>query len=155
MEIAHYTSDVVGYFNYSTFGSLMPGRHPSVDGQVGNSDTYRYGFSEMESDDEVKGTKNSYTTEFRQLDPRIGRWLSLAPVFQPLHSPYSSMNNNPIRYNDVKGLKGTDWIKREGLKNLLNTTNSNRVFNSVLSNSLYSLPSNGINKAYEKYEKTH
>jgi len=33
---------------------------------------YRYAFNGMEKDDEVKGSGNSYTTEFRQYDSRLG-----------------------------------------------------------------------------------
>jgi len=56
-------------------------------------------------DNEVKGEGNSYTTEFRQLDPRLGRWLSLDPMMAklPWQSPYCSMDNNPIWKNDRKG----------------------------------------------------
>jgi len=47
-----------------------------------------------EKDDRVKGEGNSYTTFFRQLDPRLGRWLS---IVQALTIPYkSSTNNNTI-----------------------------------------------------------
>jgi len=70
---------------------------------------YRYGFQGMEADNEVKGDGNSYTTHFRQLDPRVGRWLSIDPKASSLswQSPYCSMDNNPILYNDVLG----DWVK--------------------------------------------
>jgi RHS repeat-associated protein len=54
-------------------------------------------------DKEIKGDGNSYTTTFRQLDPRLGRWMSLDPVFQAHQSPYNSMDNNPIVLNDVLG----------------------------------------------------
>jgi RHS repeat-associated protein len=64
---------------------------------------YRYGFNGMEKDDEWKGTGNSYTTEFRQLDPRLGRWLSTDPVVHPGMSPYNSFDNNPIRFVDPFG----------------------------------------------------
>jgi RHS repeat-associated protein len=76
----------------------MPGRHGSVS-------SYRYGAFGYESDDEVKGEKNSYTTEFRQYDPRIGRWLSMDPLnaIMPGHSPYSFSNNNPIYGSDPGG----------------------------------------------------
>ncbi|MCB9196581.1 MAG: hypothetical protein H6598_10185 [Flavobacteriales bacterium] len=66
---------------------------------------YSYGYQGSEKDDEVKGTGNSYTTFFRQLDPRLGRWLTIDPVFQPWQSPYTSMDNNPIIYNDLLGNK--------------------------------------------------
>lgn len=80
-------------------------------------DRYLYQGSEM--DKEIKGDGNSYTTTFRQLDPRLGRWMSLDPVFQAHQSPYNSMDNNPIIYNDPKGLSVKDWI---GKKNNDGTT---------------------------------
>jgi RHS repeat-associated protein len=66
---------------------------------------YSYGFQGSEKDDEVKGEGNSYTTHFRQLDVRIGRWLTIDPRVKelPWQSPYCSMDNNPIRFNDPKG----------------------------------------------------
>ena len=76
--------------------------------------TYPYGFNGMEADDDIKGEGNSYTTEFRQLDPRIGRWLSTDPIVHPHQSPYSGFNNNPLRYADPRGAKGEDWIKKNG-----------------------------------------
>jgi hypothetical protein len=57
----------------------------------------------MEKDDEVKGDGNSYTTHFRQLDPRLGRWLSYDPKATAWESPYASMGNNSIKFNDVLG----------------------------------------------------
>jgi RHS repeat-associated protein len=59
----------------------------------------------MECDPEIKGEGNSYTTEFRQYDPRIGRWLSIDPKMNkyPHFSPYIAMDNNPIYLTDIKG----------------------------------------------------
>ena len=80
------------------------------------SDGYRYGFQGMEKDDEVKCEGNSYTTEFRQYDPRVGRWLSLDPLMSKYAgmSPYVTFNNNPIFFVDPLGLEGegveTDFI---------------------------------------------
>ncbi len=67
------------------------------------SERFRYGYQGSEKDNEVKGEGNSYTTFYRQLDPRLGRWLSIDPVLQPWQSPYCSMDNNPIIYNDILG----------------------------------------------------
>lgn len=66
---------------------------------------YRYGFNGMEKDDEVKGAGNSYTTEFRQYDPRVGRWLSIDPLERdfPSHSPYCFSYNSPLIYTDDGG----------------------------------------------------
>jgi RHS repeat-associated protein len=67
-------------------------------------------------DDEIKGEGNSYTTEFRQYDPRLGRWLSLDPLMAqfPWMSPYVGMDNNPVLLNDPMGLSTDDWVKKPG-----------------------------------------
>jgi len=59
----------------------------------------------MERDDEVKGGGNSYTTEFRQYDPRLGRWLSIDPAMAkyPDWSPYVFAFDNPIWFHDPNG----------------------------------------------------
>jgi RHS repeat-associated protein len=84
--------------DYFTFGMLLPNRHE-------DAGEYRYGFNGMEKDDEVSGEGNSYTTEFRQYDSRIGRWFSidLLADSQPGWSPYKAFYNNPLRYNDISG----------------------------------------------------
>jgi len=66
---------------------------------------YRYGYQGSERDDQVKGRGNSYTTEFRQYDPRLGRWLTIDPEADNIvdESPYNGMGNNPIVYNDPDG----------------------------------------------------
>ncbi len=76
----------------------MPGRH-------GNTSDYRYGFQGQEMDDEIKGEGNSYTTHYRQYDPRLMRWTSLDPKYSkyPDMSPYSAYGNNPNIYVDKQG----------------------------------------------------
>jgi RHS repeat-associated protein len=71
-------------------------------------DRYLYQGSEM--DKEVKGDGNSYTTTFRQLDPRLGRWMSLDPLFFVFEwqTPYCSMDNNPIFKTDYLGLSANE-----------------------------------------------
>lgn len=75
---------------------LLPNRH-------GSSNEYRYGYNGMEKDDELKGEGNSYTSYFRKLDPRIGRWFSIDPVYKAHTSPYVSMSNDPITRIDPDG----------------------------------------------------
>ncbi|MCB9222844.1 MAG: hypothetical protein H6582_01600 [Crocinitomicaceae bacterium] len=60
----------------------------------------------MEADPEVSGEGNSYTTEFRQYDPRLGRWKSVDPMVWsfPWQSPYVAFDNNPLYFKDPKGL---------------------------------------------------
>ena len=60
--------------NYTPFGMQMPGRFTT------GTEGYRYAYNGMELDNEVSGDGNSYTTEFRQYDPRLGRWKSLDPL---------------------------------------------------------------------------
>lgn len=90
--------------NYSPFGALLPGRNF-------NSSDYKYGYQGSEMDNEIKGNGNSYTTEFRQLDPRLGRWLSIDPMAssRPSLNPYNSMSNNPISRIDPLG-NIDDWV---------------------------------------------
>ena len=83
-----------------------------MDGRTESADKYRYGYQGSEKDDEAKGGGNSYTTFYRQLDPRVGRWFSVDPVFQPWQSPYCSMDGNPIMFNDWEG----DVIELKGSK---------------------------------------
>jgi RHS repeat-associated protein len=74
-----------------------------LDGRTQQGDFYRFGYQGSEKDDESKGSGNSYTTFYRQLDPRVGRWLSIDPKAKAWESPYVSMGNNPIWYNDKFG----------------------------------------------------
>ncbi len=70
-----------------------------------SAERYMYGYQGSEKDNEVNSSNGtSYTTEFRQLDTRLGRWFSSDPVFQPWQSSYTSMDNNPVNYTDVRGL---------------------------------------------------
>ncbi|MGV6862272.1 MAG: RHS repeat domain-containing protein [Putridiphycobacter sp.] len=89
--------------DYYPFGMLLPNRHE-------DAGEYRYGFNGMEKDDEVKGEGNSYTTLFRQYDPRVGRWLSLDPLESkfPGQSPYVAFDNNPIYFSDPNGAESKD-----------------------------------------------
>ena len=97
--ILHYRSDVISYSDYFPFGSVKPGRNGSVG--IGP----RYLFNGMEQDRELSGNGNSYTTFYRQYDPRLGRWLSPDPLASnfPWQSPYIGMDNNPVLLSDPFG----------------------------------------------------
>ncbi len=91
--------------DYSPFGVELDGRMVSNSG-------YRFGYQGYEAENEVNGNGNSYTTEFRQLDPRLGRWLSvdlLAMKF-PSISPYVFCNDNPVYFVDSDGRAPQDWF---------------------------------------------
>ncbi|MEP1488498.1 MAG: RHS repeat-associated core domain-containing protein, partial [Algibacter sp.] len=84
--------------DYYPFGMLLPNRH-------GNSSDYRYGFGNMELDNEIKGEGNSYDFGARFYDPRVGRWLSVDPLRakSPNMTPYRFGFNDPIRFKDPDG----------------------------------------------------
>ena len=86
---------LVALTDYYPFGSPMPGRR-------WEREKYRFGIQGWERDDEVSGIGNSYTTFFRQHDPRIGRTWSLDPKRQ-YPSPYTMLGNNPINGVDPDG----------------------------------------------------
>ena len=79
---------------------LVPSRH-------GSSDSYRYGFNGKEKDDEIKGGGIQYDYGFRIYDARIGRFLSMDPLFAgyPYYTPYQFAGNRPIWAIDLDGLE--------------------------------------------------
>lgn len=99
--VTHYEAQLVNSSSYYPFGSLMPGRGLQTR-------SYRYGFSGLERDDELKGAGNSYYTDARLYDPRVGRWLSPDPIDVAQSSPFVGFANNPVRYSDPKGTAEKD-----------------------------------------------
>ncbi len=79
-----------------------------VKGLSGYGVSYGFAFNGMEKTDEVYGEGNEYSTEFRQYDARLGKWLSIDPLFRnfPWQSPYAAFDNNPILIKDPLGLAG-------------------------------------------------
>lgn len=69
--------------------------------------SYRYGFNGKESDDEVSGSGNQYDYGFRIYNPRIGRFLSVDPLFRSYGwlSTYQYASNIPIAAVDLDGLE--------------------------------------------------
>jgi RHS repeat-associated protein len=63
-------------------------------------------FNGMLKTNEITGEGNSFSTEFRQYDPRLGRWMSLDKLhyIYPSHSPFNYALNNPIAGKDDNGL---------------------------------------------------
>lgn len=85
----------------------------------GNAVAYKYGFNDMENDNEVKGDGNSYDFGARIYDSRLGRWLSNEPLFRmyPFLSPYCFVANMPIAAIDPDGRKiviagSPDFVKQ-------------------------------------------
>jgi RHS repeat-associated protein len=107
---------------------------------------YRFGYQGSEKDDESKGNGNSYTTEFRQLDPRLGRWLSIDPKATVWVSSYVSMGNNPIYNTDILG--DTVRTNKEG------ADNTNKAITSILDKESINPISYDSEKGVLKYDNT-
>lgn len=70
-------------------------------------DNYRFGFNGKEMDNEVKGTGSQYDYGFRIYDSRIGKFLSVDPLFAsyPWFTPYQFAGNSPTWAIDLDGLE--------------------------------------------------
>lgn len=105
-SLSHYAAEVRSFSDYYPFGLLMPGRH-----DPGDLDEYRFAFQGQEHDDEINGsTATSYAFEYRMHDPRIGRFLSIDPLFMkyPHWSPYVFSGNRIIDMIELEGLEPTE-----------------------------------------------
>ena len=78
----------------------MPGREYS-------DTSYRFGFNGKEDDNDLKGIGNSIDYTKRIYDPRLGRFLSVDPLFSkyPWYTPYQFAGNKPIWAADLDGLE--------------------------------------------------
>ena len=103
----HYEVEVASASDYDPFGNLLQGHNQISPGGT----AYRYGFSGLERDDDIKGAGNSYYTNARLFDPRVGRWLSPDPVQVSDSSPFVGFSNNPLRHSDPGGTAPGDSIK--------------------------------------------
>jgi RHS repeat-associated protein len=89
--------------DYSLFGVKLTER-------CWNSDKYRYGFNNQESDTEINGDGNTYAFDYRIHDARLGRFMSIDPLSAtyPFNSPYAFCENRVIDGRDLEGLEYVD-----------------------------------------------
>lgn len=99
--------EIISLSDYDAFGMTLQGRS-----FVGENN--RFGYQGSERDQEVLGG-NEYTTEYRMLDVRVGRWFSTDPMIDPSVSPYVSMDNNPVALTDVMGLSTGSGATNPGI----------------------------------------
>jgi len=98
--VRHYLADVRSANDYYPFGMLMPGRKF-------NAGSFRYGFQNQESDDEIFGEGNVVNFKYRVHDARLGRFLSVDPLNSsfPWNSPYAFSENRVIDGIELEGLE--------------------------------------------------
>ncbi len=94
------TANVLAYNNYYPFGMQMPERFKTPQ-------LYRYGFNGKEKDSEWNSGGAIYDYGFRIYDPRIGKFLSVDPLFKsfPWNSSYAFAENDVISCIDLEGLE--------------------------------------------------
>jgi hypothetical protein len=93
-----YKPAVMSAVDYFANGTSIPGRKYITE-------KYRYGRNGgSEKDDEIMmGIDNMYTTYYRELDTRVGRWWSLDPMANAQESPYVVNHNNSLNTADPMG----------------------------------------------------
>lgn len=106
--VAKYQPLIVNTQDYYAFGMQAPFSEYNA-----GTGRYRYGFNGQEKSDEIKGSGNSYTAEFWEYDPRLGRRWNLDPKPTVGISQYSAFNNNPILFRDPNG-DTTDYYNNNG-----------------------------------------
>jgi RHS repeat-associated protein len=92
------------YHSEKTPLPIVQGGHRNAQNFTGG---YIYGFNGQERDDEVSGAGNSYSFEYRVYDARLGRFLSVDPLFKeyPWNSTYAFAENRVIDGKDLEGLE--------------------------------------------------
>ena len=110
---------VSGIKTHDPFGMLLVGRN-----WEGGSE-YRFGFNGKESDKETYGDGNIYDYGFRIYNPRLGKFLSVDPLFKEYvwYTPYQFAGNKPIIAIDIDGREDSIVITLQYYKNgaLINT----------------------------------
>ncbi len=96
---------VVSLSDYYPYGMTEPGRSYS------ESDDYRYGYTGHEKENDL--AEGVYITEYRLLDTRLGKWMSVDPLYAKYAdmSSYNYCHNNPIVLVDPNG--ETDVIHKD------------------------------------------
>ncbi|MCB9033006.1 MAG: hypothetical protein H6553_04135 [Chitinophagales bacterium] len=114
-----YKSHILTTQDYYPFGMQLVGRtYDACEDQnapshlIAQRNTYLFGFNGAEKVNEIKGQGNSYDFGARIYDSRLGRFLSIDPLYKnfPSESNYSYAGNSPLLYIDEEGAKKTLYI---------------------------------------------
>ena len=105
---------VVSLSDYYPYGMAEPGRS-------WNAGDYRFGYTGHEKESDL--AEGVYTTEYRLLDTRLGRWLSVDKMAGDFAwmSPYNYCEGNPMMYWDPNGKFGIK-IHKSLLRNAIESS---------------------------------
>jgi RHS repeat-associated protein len=147
----------------------MPSPHIKFKHPPHNLHTTKRGYQGSESDDDVKGEGNSYTTFYRIHDPRLGRWFSVDPLAAKFAgwSTYNAFACNPIRFIDPDGRAPQDIIVTSANgKTLFTLNDGKKAITKMTSEQLYSrgiqwfeptannyMPLKSIDKSFSKSDR--
>jgi RHS repeat-associated protein len=112
-NIDYYEPEISSITDYDPFGMQILERSWTAS-------SYRFGFNDMEKDDEVKGAGNSLDFGARIYDSRLGRWMSMdkfTGLYKSL-SPFCFGANSPVSVSDKDGN-----ILRDQAGNIIATDN--------------------------------
>jgi len=113
-HVTSYNASVMSAMDHFAYGA-------PVNGRIFITQDYRYGQNGgSEKDLEVNGQQNMYSTFYRELDTRQGRWWQTDPIRHADESPYVANNNNPINVTDPLGDKGDGALKK-AIRNFINS----------------------------------
>jgi RHS repeat-associated protein len=104
LQVTHIKGPILEETHFYPFGLTMAGiSSKALNGVAENKYKFNKG-SELQNREFSDGSGlDFYTTKFRNLDPQLGRWWQVDPRPDLKQSPYSTMSNNPIIFNDPLG----------------------------------------------------
>jgi len=140
IQVVHDRGPILEEKHYYPFGLTMSGISSKAAGNLVKKKGFNNGaeFEGMEFLDE--SGLNLYSTNFRMLDPQLGRWNQIDPRPNFTLSLYSSMDNNPISYNDPLGDTSINGVLYEGK----NSKSAMTLKEVTLFSNKNSIPSGGV-----------